>query len=182
MEDLIPLKVVNAILEHCNYRVVSISLIPNYDNVYKVGLSTGDVINVEYHGNLDYPVFHMPEELVSISLDERKVIYEDARNTWGALAQMEMAQEEATELALAIRKQTRKCTEETYKNMCEETADMEIMIEQLETMHDNFRRKVESFKSEKLLRLEKRIDEDNFNGMAGGGIKRVTEVLKGRNK
>jgi NTP pyrophosphatase (non-canonical NTP hydrolase) len=87
-------------------------------------------------------------------------IYLKALEKWGALAQMEMAQEEATELALAIRKQVRNNNEESFKNLVDEIADVEIMIEQLKIIHNqnNLRENVELRKAFKIERLEKRIN------------------------
>lgn len=91
-----------------------------------------------------------------------KDIYERALEKWGHLSQLEMAQEEATELALAVRKHIRKNNEETFMAMCNEIADVEIMIEQLKGMFLSCDENVERFKKFKLERLAKRIEEDRY--------------------
>ena len=91
-----------------------------------------------------------------------KDIYDRALEKWGRLSQLEMAQEEATELALAVRKHIRKNNEETFMNMCNEIADVEIMIEQLKRIFLSCADNVERFKKFKLERLAKRIEEDRY--------------------
>lgn len=94
---------------------------------------------------------------------QREAIYKKAIETWGVKAQLEMLQEEATELALAARKYCRNIGNETYNNLAEEVADVEIMIEQLELMNPVlFRNYVEVVKEQKLKRLEKRVQTQNF--------------------
>ena len=90
-----------------------------------------------------------------------KNIYEKTIEKWGHLAQLEMAQEEATELALAIRKHIRKNNDDTFEKMCEEIADVEIMIEQLKSMFMSCSSSVELAKKFKLERLENRVAEYN---------------------
>jgi len=91
---------------------------------------------------------------------EREKIYTRAILKWGMKAQMEMAQEEATELALAIRRHTRKNNDATYTNLIEEIADVEIMIEQIVFMHkDNLiRLDIDRQKEFKINRLKNRLD------------------------
>lgn len=99
-----------------------------------------------------------------MEIRNRTELYKRAIEKWGERAQMEMAQEEATELATAIRKQYRKNTDETFKNLVDEVADVEIMIEQIEFMHDHlyFRDHVENRKKFKLNRLQERLDNNSF--------------------
>ena len=81
-----------------------------------------------------------------------------AIDKWGLTSQLEMAQEEALELALALRKEIRINSKETYIDLIGEIADVEIMIEQLDFMFDsNFRKKVEEQKTFKLNRLKERL-------------------------
>lgn len=85
-------------------------------------------------------------------------IYVDAIKTWGVRAQLEMLQEEATELALAVRKFIRKRTEECEANLAEEIADVEIMIEQIkECAGTEFQKKVSYTKRSKLRKLKNRL-------------------------
>ena len=102
-----------------------------------------------------------------MELKERNEAYLKAIKKWGVKAQLEMAQEEATELALAIRKQIRKNDDVSFSNLVEEIADVEIMIEQITLMHNDlgFRQMVDSQKSFKIKRLLKRLDEGSFESL-----------------
>lgn len=62
--------------------------------------------------------------------NQEKVMRE-ALSTYGVDAQCDIAIEEMSELTKAIIKHRRYCTAETYDNLCEEIADVAIMIEQL---------------------------------------------------
>lgn len=95
--------------------------------------------------------------------ENRLKIYVDAITTWGIKAQLEMLQEEATELALATRKFIRKATEEREADLAEEIADVEIMIEQIkECAGTDFQKKVGYTKRSKLRRLKNRLAEGRF--------------------
>lgn len=89
-------------------------------------------------------------------------VYDLALKTWGERSQFEMAQEEATELALAVRKYIRVRNSETYNAMCGEIADVEIMIEQLKRIMSRCSADVERIKIEKIERLAKRLDKGSF--------------------
>lgn len=82
-----------------------------------------------------------------------------AIDTWGKRAQFEMAQEEATELALAVRKFIRVDTEQNYKNLASEIADVEIMIKQIKFMLPNIEKVIEEQKVFKITRLKDRLDK-----------------------
>jgi len=82
--------------------------------------------------------------------------------TWGERAQLEMAQEESTELALAVRKHIRKGNDQTFQDLAGEIADVEIMIEQMKIMFKPLQNEVTSIKMEKLIRLEKRLNQHKF--------------------
>lgn len=97
------------------------------------------------------------------TLKERLAVYEDALTKWGPEEQLKMAQEEATELALAIRKFTRHFDQKTADSLCGEIADMEIMTEQMNFMYPKFRKKIEEVKLIKLKRLRSRLDNNTFN-------------------
>lgn len=91
----------------------------------------------------------------------RNFIYAKALEKWGQIAQLEKAQEEATELALAIRKFTIFGGVETLNNMCDEIADVEIMIEQIKFMYsevENIENIIDNRKRMKLERLIGRLD------------------------
>jgi len=88
---------------------------------------------------------------------EREIIYQGALDKWGERAQIEMAQEESTELALACRKIIRQKTESRLNDLASEIADVEIMIEQLKYMLPTIGNVVEAQKGFKLHRLEERV-------------------------
>ncbi|SIS72740.1 MULTISPECIES: nucleoside triphosphate pyrophosphohydrolase family protein [Chryseobacterium] len=92
----------------------------------------------------------------------RHEIYLKAIEKWGVRAQYEMAQEEATELALAVRKHIRNNNEESFKNLVEEVADVKIMIEQMEMINPLLGLKVEEMIAKKVNRLEKRVELNDF--------------------
>lgn len=85
---------------------------------------------------------------------------------WGIPAQLEMLQEESTELALAARKELRKNNEQSFENLAEEIADVSIMIEQMTYMYENLSSKVSKYRVEKLERLREMLDDDDFHLVA----------------
>jgi len=89
-------------------------------------------------------------------------LFEKTIAKWGHRAQLEMAQEESTELALAIRKFMRKNDTTTFDAMASEIADVEIMIEQIKIMLPDIQEKVYSEKEYKLKRLENRVNCNSF--------------------
>ena len=82
--------------------------------------------------------------------------------TWGEKSQFEMAQEEATELALAVRKFIRRGDDKSFQDLAGEIADVEIMIEQMKIIEASLPMAIQQIKFEKLKRLEKRIDSHKF--------------------
>lgn len=102
-----------------------------------------------------------------MEIEKRNEIYKLAIKTWGQRAQLEMAQEEATELALAVRKFTRNSDEKSFNNLIEEIADVEIMIEQISMMNNSieFRELVEQQKNFKLNRLNNRLQHKSFEAL-----------------
>ncbi len=89
-------------------------------------------------------------------------IFKAAVEKWGSRAQLEMAQEEATELALAIRKHIRSNDPNTFHAMADEIADMEIMIGQIKSMFPGIGKCVGKQKAFKMKRLKNRIDTNTF--------------------
>ncbi|AGO48371.1 nucleoside triphosphate pyrophosphohydrolase [Cellulophaga phage phi10:1] len=98
-----------------------------------------------------------------MEIKAREEAYKMAIEKWGEKSQLEMAQEEATELALAVRKHIRNNNDASFSNLIEEIADTEIMIEQIVFMHRDFcfRQMVDSQKAFKITRLLKRISNKN---------------------
>lgn len=84
-------------------------------------------------------------------------LYKKAIEKWGVISQVEMAIEECSELIQAIQKVKRSNTIETNTHVCEEIADVEIMIEQLREIFESDI--IDQYKTEKLERLERRISE-----------------------
>lgn len=88
----------------------------------------------------------------------KEELFKKALDKWGAKAQLEMLQEEATELALATRKLIRNNDTKAYLDIISEIADVEIMIEQFHFIHDQTSRiEVQSQKDYKLNRLKERL-------------------------
>lgn len=92
----------------------------------------------------------------------KQELYERTIKTWGEKSQFEMAQEEATELALAVRKFIRKGNDKTFQDLAGEIADVEIMIEQMKLMEKSLPMVIDEIKFQKLERLEKRINFIQF--------------------
>jgi|TARA_Y100000310_G_C20704425_1_gene834158 NTP pyrophosphatase (non-canonical NTP hydrolase) len=111
--------------------------------------------------------FERGQKTKIMDLKIREDAYKMAIEKWGAKAQLEMAQEEATELALAVRKHIRKNDETSFSNLVEEIADVEIMIEQIVMMHNDFgfRQMVDAQKAFKISRLLKRMNENSFEAL-----------------
>lgn len=85
-------------------------------------------------------------------------IYKRAIEKWGERFQLEMAQEETTELSLAIRKFYRNQSNKTFEDMANEMADVEIMTEQIKLMYPDIELKIKEYKRYKLERLLNRIE------------------------
>ncbi|AIM37353.1 hypothetical protein KO02_12105 [Sphingobacterium sp. ML3W] len=93
----------------------------------------------------------------------RKILTQ-AIQKWGEIAQVEMLNEEAIELALAARKWIRKRSEAEFDNLAEEIADVSILIEQMTILYPKLPEKIAQYRTFKLDRLQRRIDESNFEG------------------
>lgn len=97
-----------------------------------------------------------------MTTEQRKTLYRKAVDTWGDIAQLEMAQEEATELALAIRRLIRG-KKNAMNELVSEIADVEIMIEQIKFMSPHCVMAIESEKDFKLNRLNDRLNKHDNN-------------------
>ena len=84
-------------------------------------------------------------------------IYKRALKTWGEEPQMLQVIEEMSELTKEILKNINR-KKDNIAELIEETADVEIMLEQLKCCYD-IKDEVESYKAQKLLKIEKRLDE-----------------------
>ncbi|GEJ46037.1 hypothetical protein [Chryseobacterium sp. ON_d1] len=94
--------------------------------------------------------------------EKSKEIYQKAISTWGEIAQLEMLQEESTELALATRKYIRIPNDENMTKLASEVADVKIMLEQLEFMYPDITVMSNDWRKNKLSRLEQRLNKLNF--------------------
>ena len=92
---------------------------------------------------------------------ELKKLYKEAVKKWGLQLQFGMLIEECAELIQAVNKVSRKDDADTWRNLAEEMADVEIMIEQLKTVIDwqNLEFLVSTAKNNKLLRLKSLLEE-----------------------
>ncbi len=89
-------------------------------------------------------------------------VYEKAIAKWGERNQLEMLQEESTELSLAARKLIRNKNPDTIYDLTSEIADVEIMIEQVKIMFPEIVEEVSRVKDYKLQRLEQRLSKNIF--------------------
>lgn len=92
----------------------------------------------------------------------KEIIFKRAVDKWGERSQLEMLQEEATELALATRKFLRINDGKRLLDLVKEIADVEIMIEQFKLMFPEAYKKVPAIKIEKIKRLSDRLDRNSF--------------------
>ncbi len=90
-------------------------------------------------------------------METKEEIFDKAIEIWGIRSQLEMAQEESTELALAVRKFIRTSNEKRFNDMAGEIADVEIMIEQIKRMYPEIKYEIEDQKVFKINRLKERL-------------------------
>ncbi|WP_126654097.1 nucleoside triphosphate pyrophosphohydrolase family protein [Chryseobacterium aureum] len=91
-----------------------------------------------------------------------KEIYQKAIDTWGEKAQLEMLQEESTELALATRKYVRMPNNDNMTALASEVADVKIMLEQLVIMVPDIIHMSNDWYDIKMERLDKRLNAKSF--------------------
>ncbi len=93
---------------------------------------------------------------------ERKKLYKQTIQKWGIASQLGMLMEECAELIQATHKVIRlgEKKESVWQGLVEEMADVEIMLEQIQTAIDweNLEKRVATAKHDKLLRLKKRLE------------------------
>lgn len=90
---------------------------------------------------------------------ERDEIFRSAISKWGERSQIEMLQEEATELALAARKYIRNGDLKSIKELASEIADVNIMITQVLYMIPGIKSLIDSEDDFKIRRLRDRVNE-----------------------
>lgn len=88
-------------------------------------------------------------------------IYQRALKTWGKEPQMLQVIEEMSELTKEILKNVNR-GKDNISELVEETADVEIMLEQLKCCY-GIAEKVEEYKRGKLLKIEQRLDDWDKN-------------------
>lgn len=93
---------------------------------------------------------------------EKEDIYKKAVDKWGVEAQMNMIVEELSELTFALMKIRRSGTEQQkidrYDNLCEEIADVKLMLKQAEYMFD--KKKIDKYYKEKKEYIKNKLNED----------------------
>ena len=100
-------------------------------------------------------------------MEEKNIeFYKRCIDVWGEDAQIKMCIEEMSELTKELCKNWRKSTQNTpeqIKNICEEIADVQNMIDQMQLIFGV--QEVEKIRKEKIERTQKRLDEEtNRNG------------------
>lgn len=93
---------------------------------------------------------------------EEKRLYRRAIKRWGFNAQLGVLQEEAAELIQAVSKLLRKPnSNEPYRHLAQELADVEIMIDQIKVHCTwmNMKQSVKTNRHDKMLRLEQTLNE-----------------------
>lgn len=85
-------------------------------------------------------------------------LLQQAVEKWGEDSQLGMMQEECAELIQAISKYERNGAYQDYENICEEIADVELMIAQMKYIFgDKADELISKMKEKKLLRLKDRL-------------------------
>lgn len=95
-----------------------------------------------------------------MDLIEREFVYSEAIKLWGKPLQSVMCIEEMAELTKVITKRLREDFPESigsYDALCEEIADVEVMLEQLTFMHGAYG-DVRDWKKKKISRLKKMME------------------------
>ena len=88
---------------------------------------------------------------------EKEDIYHRALRVWGKEPQMLQVIEEMSELTKEILKNVNR-KKDNVAEIIEEAADVEIMLEQLKCCYD-IKNKVDEYKKQKVLLIEKRLDD-----------------------
>lgn len=120
--------------------------------------------NEEIRAKLDYVVRELEQckcENARLTTKNNDDLYSRAVNTYGENSRLILAIEEMSELTKELSKYIR--GRQNIGSICEEMADVEIMLEQLKIVFRN-RAAVDYHRSQKLQRLADRLDgnHDNF--------------------
>ena len=87
----------------------------------------------------------------------KETLYQRALRVWGKDPQMLQVIEEMSELIKEILKNVNR-KKDNISEIVEETADVEIMLEQLKCCYD-IKNEVEAYKAEKLKKIEERLNQ-----------------------
>ena len=104
-----------------------------------------------------------------------KEIYRKCIERWGEELQVGMLSEEIGELLIAVNKYRRKTTEDNKRNVCEELADVQIMMEQIEILFDLDSSQIHNWYEKKLDKLEEML-------MPSGKVTQITSIKNGEKK
>lgn len=110
-----------------------------------------------YNCDIEHILFWLDEEHKESKINE---ICIEAVEKFGEELQMLICIEEMSELTRALIRHQRYADESTIQSICEEIADVEIMLEQMRYIFDR-NGKVERRKDERLIRLENMLDIHN---------------------
>ena len=83
-------------------------------------------------------------------------LYTEAVERWGVTSQIEMLIEEMSECMMALQKFKRDMASDKVGSVCEEIADVSIMIDQMDFVFD--KKKIAEYKDFKLQRLAKSLE------------------------
>ena len=111
--------------------------------------------------------------MIGYTAEDAKRIYSEAIAAWGVASQLLMAIEEMAELIQAICKDFRGKAD--YDNIAEETADVQIMLKQLQIIYDSGAA-VQRFMDSKLARLEDRMKQSEQKKAAPAATGTAQEV------
>ena len=98
--------------------------------------------------------------------EEQLEVLETVLDTYGYQNQSDILIEEMAELTKAIIKHRRYFTKETFDNLCEEIADVSIMLQQMFLRTPNV--DYDTIATNKIYRLAKRLE--NINALRKGGV------------
>ena len=96
-------------------------------------------------------------------VNENREFYKRCIDVWGEDAQIKMCIEEMSELTKELCKNWREGktgTPEQIRNICEEIADVQNMADQMQMIFGE--EMVEQFRKEKIIRTQKRLDEETM--------------------
>ena len=88
-------------------------------------------------------------------MNDEKVIADECIRKWGVNSQLGIAIEECAELIVKIIKRSREVNGSSDYDICNEIADVEIMMFQLRQIYDN--KIIDEIKEKKLKRLKERL-------------------------